>query len=62
MENSNMTGYWTGIFTDKGKETEIDFTERVEAKKWLMKPFVKSVSEKAAGTVCCRHKKSIGGK
>ena len=41
MENSNMTGHWTGIFTAKGDETEIDFTERVEAKKWLLKPFVK---------------------
>ena len=41
MENSNMTGHWTGVFTDKGDETEIDFTERVEAKKWLLKPFVK---------------------
>ena len=26
MENSNMTGHWTGIFTAKGDETEIDFT------------------------------------
>ena len=36
-----MTGHWTGIFTAKGDETEIDFTERVKAKKWLLKPFVK---------------------
>lgn len=42
MENSNMKGHWIGVFTDKGNETEIDFTECVEAKKWLMKPFVKS--------------------
>ena len=41
MKNSNMTGHWTGIFTAKGDETEIDFTERVKAKKWLLKPFVK---------------------
>ena len=41
MENSNMKGHWIGVFTDKGNETEIDFTECVEAKKWLMKPFVK---------------------
>ena len=33
MENSNMTGHWTGIFTAKGDETEIDFTEQVIAKK-----------------------------
>ncbi len=41
MENSNMKGHWIGVFTDKGNETEIDFTECVEAKKLLMKPFVK---------------------
>ena len=46
MENSNMTGHWTGIFTAEGDETEIDFTERVEAKKWFMKPFVKSYLKK----------------
>ena len=46
MENSNMKGHWTGIFTAKGDETEIDFTEQVEAKKLLMKPFVKSYLKK----------------
>ena len=46
MENSNMKGHWVGIFTSKGNETEIDFTERVEAKKWLLKPFVKSYLRK----------------
>ena len=40
MENSNMTGHWTGIFTSMGKETQIDFTENVTPKKWFMKPFV----------------------
>ena len=46
IENNNMTGHWTGIFTAKGDETEIDFTEQVEAKKWLLKPFVKSYLRK----------------
>ena len=46
MENSNMKGHWIGIFTAKGDETEIDFTECVEAKKLLMKPFVKSYLKK----------------
>lgn len=46
MENSNMKGHWIGVFTDKGNETEIDFTEQVEAKKWLLKPFVKSYLRK----------------
>lgn len=46
MENNNMKGHWIGIFTDKGNETEIDFTEQVETKKWLLKPFVKSYLRK----------------
>ena len=46
MENSNMKGHWTGVFTAKGDETEIYFTEQAEAKKLLMKPFVKSYLKK----------------
>ena len=42
MENSNMKGHWTGIFTEKDGHTEIDFTENVTAKKLIMKPFVKA--------------------
>lgn len=41
MENSNMKGHWTGIFTEKDGNTEIDFTEEVTAKKVIMRPFVK---------------------
>lgn len=61
MENSNMTGHWTGIFTDKGKETEIDFTERVEAKKWLMKPFVKSYLKKQQAQFVADIRKALEG-
>lgn len=46
MQNSNISGHWIGVFTDKGNETEIDFTVCVEAKKMLMKPFVKSYLKK----------------
>ncbi len=41
MENSNIKGHWIGVFTSKGNETEIDFTEKITSKKWFMKPFVK---------------------
>lgn len=46
MENGNMKGHWTGIFTEKGGQTEIDFTEEVTAKKFFMKPFVKAFLKK----------------
>ncbi|WP_425539866.1 SRPBCC family protein [Microaceticoccus formicicus] len=40
MENENISGSWVGIFTQKGNETVIDFTENVTAKKVFMKPFL----------------------
>lgn len=62
MENSNMKGHWIGAFTDKGNETEIDFTECVEAKKWLMKPFVKSYLKKQQTQFVADIKRALGGK
>ena len=41
MENKNMKGHWIGVFVSKGDETEIDFTEYVTAKNFLIKPFVR---------------------
>lgn len=46
MDNTNMQGHWIGIFTQKGEETEIDFTENVIVKKSFLKPFVKSYMKK----------------
>lgn len=40
MENGNMTGTWAGVFRQTEKGCEADFTERVDVKKWFMKPFV----------------------
>ena len=60
MENSNMKGHWIGVFTDKGNETEIDFTERVEVKKWLMKPFVKSYLKKQQVQFVADIRKALG--
>ena len=60
MENSNMKGHWIGVFTDNGNETEIDFTERVEAKKWFMKPFVKSYLKKQQAQFVADIKRALG--
>lgn len=46
MENENMKGHWIGIFTQKGEQTEIDFSQEVIAKKIFMKPFVKAYLKK----------------
>ena len=40
MENENMTGHWTGLFSFENGMTTIDFTESVKAKKIIMKPFI----------------------
>lgn len=40
MDNANMTGTWTGLFRRAGEGCEADFTERVDVKKWIMKPFL----------------------
>ena len=61
MKNSNMKGHWIGVFTDKGNETEIDFTECVEAKKWFMKPFVKSYLKKQQAQFVADIKRALGG-
>lgn len=39
MENENMAGHWTGIFTSTKEGTILDFRECIEVKKWTMKPF-----------------------
>ncbi len=46
MENENMRGHWIGAFTQRGKQTEIAFTEDVTAKKLFMRPFVKGYLQK----------------
>lgn len=40
LENDNVCGHWVGLFAKDGDKTKIEFTETVDAKKWIMKPFV----------------------
>ena len=46
MENGNMNGHWTGVFSFRNGQTEVEFTEDITAKKWIMKPFVKAFLKK----------------
>lgn len=46
IENDNMKGHWTGVFSQKDGQTEVIFTEDVFAKKFFMKPFVKPYLKK----------------
>lgn len=41
INNTNMCGNWIGIFSKiNDNKTEINFTENITPKKWIMKPFV----------------------
>jgi len=59
MENTNMKGHWVGIFTQKGNETEMDFTENVTVKKFLLKPFVKTFLKKQQAQFVSDLKKAL---
>ena len=41
-----MRGHWTGVFTQKAEQTELEMTEAVTAKKILLRPFVKPYLKK----------------
>ena len=46
MDNGNMSGHWTGIFSQQGDVVRIEFIEDVAVKKIFMKPFVKGYLKK----------------
>lgn len=59
VENDNIRGHWTGVFTRSGEKTEVDFTEEVQAKKVLMKPFVKAYLRKQQAQYIADLKKAL---
>lgn len=50
LENDNITGHWTGLFTQKDGHTLLELTEDVTAKKFFMKPFVKTYLKSSRGS------------
>ena len=46
LENSRMRGHWIGLFLPKGDETELEFTETVTAKSFLLRPLLKPYLKK----------------
>lgn len=46
MDNTNMSGHWSGVLIQTDKGTTCRFTENVSVKKLLMKPFVKGYLRK----------------
>lgn len=46
IDNANIRGHWTGLFTQEGGAVTLEFTETVSAKKWFMTPFLKPFLKK----------------
>ena len=59
LENVNMKGHWTGVFTARDGGAEIEFTEEVTAKKLIMKPLVKGFLKKQQETYIEDLKKAL---
>ena len=59
IENSNMSGHWTGIFCEIDGKSEIVFTENVTAKKWFIRPFVKLFLRKQQNQYIADLKKAL---
>ena len=59
LENDNLKGHWTGIFAQRGDETEIEFTETVTAKKFFLKPMIKFYLKKQQKKFISEKKKAL---
>ena len=40
IENDAIQGHWTGVFSQHGMMTNLEFTEDIIAKRFIIKPFV----------------------
>ena len=60
LDNANIFGHWTGVFTQNGGRTTIEFTENVTAKKLFMKPFAKGFLKKQQTQFVEDLKKALG--
>ncbi len=59
MENDRIRGHWTGVFSWKDGQTEIEFTEEVVAKKFYLQPFVKAYLKKQQAAYIADLKKAL---
>lgn len=59
MENENMKGHWSGIFSSQNGQTTIEFTENVTAKKLIMKPFLGGYLKKQQKTYISDLRKAL---
>ena len=60
MNNKNMNGHWTGIFSPSGTGTQIVFTEEVSVKNPIMNLFVSIYLKKQQNTYVSNLQKALG--
>lgn len=60
LENGNITGHWTGLFTQKDGHTLVELTEDVTAKKFFMRPFVRAYLKKQQGQYVADLRQALG--
>ncbi len=46
LENGNMTGHWSGLFSQQGSQAQLELTEAVTPKRFFLRPFVKGYLKK----------------
>ena len=46
LDNENMRGRWVGLFSVTDGGTRLEFAENVNAKKFLLRPFIKAYLKK----------------
>ncbi|MCM1284432.1 MAG: SRPBCC family protein [Muribaculaceae bacterium] len=61
MENGNMKGHWTGVFSQENGQTAVDFTEDVTVKKPVMKLFIKAYLKRQQRTYIEDLRKALEG-
>lgn len=60
LENGNMTGHWTGVFSNENGKVTVDFTEDVNPKKIFMRPFAGTYLKKQQELYMKDLKKALG--
>lgn len=60
MENENIRGHWTGVFSEENGAATVVFTEDVSAKKWWIKPLVGAYLKKRQAAYFDDLKKALG--
>ncbi len=63
IDNNNMCGQWIGTFSKTSdNKTEINFTENITPKKWIMKHFVGIYLKKQQAVYIADLRKALEGK